>query len=245
MSAKPLRFAVLIRVSTEKQKKRGESLRTQETNITNAVATLGDEIVARYGGQEHGTAGWERAELDRLLADAQKQPRPFDAIMVTEPSRWSRDNLKNEIGLDILRKAGVKFFLLTSEKDLHNPDDIMFLRLYSVINAAAAAKQNKNSIENRIHRAERGIPTAGSRPRCRIWDKEQEKFVLDPEKQEAIQDIAERFLIKDTKESLPKRQGIRHAPLDPVENLPRVLRRHLVDPTRREDHYLPSAPAAR
>ena len=60
-TTKSHRFASLIRVSTEKQERQGESLRTQESQIKAAVAELGGVIARRYAGQEHATAGWERS----------------------------------------------------------------------------------------------------------------------------------------------------------------------------------------
>jgi hypothetical protein len=53
---------------------------------------LGGKIAQRFGGQEHATAGFEREKLAQLLADAEKKPRPFDAVIVADATRWSRDN---------------------------------------------------------------------------------------------------------------------------------------------------------
>jgi hypothetical protein len=55
MSKQDLRFAVLIRVSTEKQERRGESLRAQAEQSRDAAGSLNGEIVATYAGQEHAT----------------------------------------------------------------------------------------------------------------------------------------------------------------------------------------------
>ena len=58
-----LRFAPLIRVSTEKQEQKGESLRTQKTQIEQAVEYLNGKIPKRcwkYSGQEHATPNQER-----------------------------------------------------------------------------------------------------------------------------------------------------------------------------------------
>jgi len=96
----PLRIAALIRVSTEKQEQQGESLQVQKRQITEAVQSLGGKLQGLYGGQEHATQGWERAELDRLLSDATKHR--FDGVMVAHADRWSRDNLKSQQGLQIL-----------------------------------------------------------------------------------------------------------------------------------------------
>ncbi len=96
-NAKPIRFAALVRVSTEKQEKHGESLRTQRSDIQRAIGQLEGTIAQWYGGREHATPGWEREQLDRLLADA--RTGKFDAVIVTHPDRWSRDNAKSEQGL--------------------------------------------------------------------------------------------------------------------------------------------------
>ena len=77
-----LRFASLIRVSTEQQEKEGESLRTQGKQNEADVAAMEGQIVEWYGGQEHATPGFEKQELDRLIADAGKGK--FDAVIVNE-----------------------------------------------------------------------------------------------------------------------------------------------------------------
>jgi len=61
-------FAPLIRVSTEEQKKRGESLRVQEELLTRAIKTLGGVVYHWYTGQEHATAEHEREILKQFNA---------------------------------------------------------------------------------------------------------------------------------------------------------------------------------
>src|SRR5689334_4048674 len=113
------RFAALIRVSTEKQERQGESLSTQRASNERAVGQLGGTIVGWYGGQEHATPGREKKEVDRLIADAVKGK--FDAVIVAYPDRWSRDNAKSKEGLAAFRKHGIRFFVGTMEMDLFDP----------------------------------------------------------------------------------------------------------------------------
>ena len=71
MGKKILRFAPIIRVSTETQAKKGESLRTQKKHIIRFVDQLGGVIPEhcwKYRGQEHATPDQERKKLDQLLA---------------------------------------------------------------------------------------------------------------------------------------------------------------------------------
>lgn len=210
---KPLRFAALIRVSTEKQERQGESLRTQRKQIEQAVAQLGGEVVRWYGGQEHATAGWERAELERLLIDAETKRKTFAAVMVANADRWSRDNVQNEIGLNRLKDAGVRFFVLQQEHDLYTPEARLYLAMTATIGEYQARNQNKKSIESRIERAKRGRPSCGKRPFGRIWDKERECWQVDPAKKALIADVAERYLAGESLSALAKEHGINHSHL--------------------------------
>jgi DNA invertase Pin-like site-specific DNA recombinase len=97
--SRKLRFAALIRVSTEKQEQQGESLRIQKKQIETAVQQLGGVISKTYAGQEHATEGHEKERFKSLLADAAKTTNPFDAVIVVDASRWSRDQVESEKGL--------------------------------------------------------------------------------------------------------------------------------------------------
>jgi DNA invertase Pin-like site-specific DNA recombinase len=212
-NGKRVRFAAMPRVSTEKQEQQGESLRTQRKQIEAAVAALGGTVVAWYGGQEHATAGWERAERDRMLADAEKDPRHFDAVMVAHEDRWSRDDTQSGPDLERLRDAGVRFFVLTSEKDLYDPTVRMYLGISAVVGAYYARTQNKKSIENRIERARRGLPACGKLPYGRTFDRETEKWGIDPAKQAMIAAIAERYLAGESLSRLAREYRHNHANL--------------------------------
>ncbi|MBU3916239.1 recombinase family protein, partial [bacterium] len=100
-----IKFAPLIRVSTERQEKKGESLNTQKKQIIDYVDSLDGiipDVCWQYTGQEHATPDQERKILDKLLTDSGKGF--FDAVIVCDASRWSRDNGKNDEGLKILIK---------------------------------------------------------------------------------------------------------------------------------------------
>jgi DNA invertase Pin-like site-specific DNA recombinase len=195
MTTKPIRFAPLIRVSTEQQEKKGESLRTQREQIQHYVKALGGEIPERcweYSGQEHATPGQERQKLDKLLEDSGKHV--FDAVIVCDASRWSRDNEKSKAGLRILRQHGIRFFVAGMEYNLHSPEQSLFLGLAAEINEFHAKNQNLKSIQNRIARAKRGLPTTGKLPYGRTFDSVTERWGIDGEKARNIQWAADQYL---------------------------------------------------
>ena len=189
---KTLKFAALCRVSTERQKKRGESLHVQKADIERSVEMLGGKIVAWYGGAEHATAGHEKLEIDRLLSDAKK--KRFNATICNHADRWSRDNQKSHDGLEMLRKAGVKFFIQTTEYDLVNPEHLLFLEMSSVFGAFSARQQKVKSLDSRISRAKKGGASCGKLPFGRTYDKETGQWGIDKAKHQMIKDVAKRYL---------------------------------------------------
>jgi site-specific DNA recombinase len=217
---KKLRFAALRRVSTEQQERVGESLRTQTKSIEEVVNELGSSVVEWYGGQEHATPGHEKKELQRLLKDAQRKPRRFDAIIVAHPDRWSRDNTASREGLEIFREHGIRFFAGNTEYDLFNPDHEMFLGISAVVGLFQARNQMKKSLQNRINRAKRGIPTGGKLPFGRRYvrtkDRQEGHWEIIPEKQKMIQECAKRYLAGESLEAVAKEHNVNHSNLNKV-----------------------------
>ena len=190
-----LRFAPIVRVSTEKQEKQGESLTTQKAQIIQYVGLLHGTIPDhcwQYSGQEHATPDQERKRLEKLLSDSDKGI--FDAVIVCDASRWSRDNLKSKEGLKILRKNNIRFFVSTMEYNLDNPEHSFYLGISAEIGEFQARQGSLKSITNRINKARRGVPASGLLPYGRTFDKTTETWGIDPDKKHIIEQCAERYL---------------------------------------------------
>jgi site-specific DNA recombinase len=195
MTDTKLRFAPLIRVSSENQEKRGESLRTQKTSVQRAVEQMGGVIPDHcwiYSGQEHATSEYEKKRFDQLLKDAGKNL--FDCIIVDDPSRWSRDNVRSGQGLEILKKHGVRFFSGQMEHDLFDPTAAMFIDMCTVMNQYHARIQSYKCVTNRIHMMKRGIPAVGKFPFGRKFNKVTQQWEVDAEKKKKIVFAAEQYL---------------------------------------------------
>ena len=165
----------------------------------------------RYVGQEHATPNQEREKLDALLLDSNKDI--FDAVIVDDTSRWSRDNLKSKIGLEILRKNGIKFFVGTMEYDLFNPNHNVMLGMSAEFAEFQSKLQTLKIMQNKIERARRGWPTAGSKPFGRIFNRETEKWSIDPKKQLIIQQAAERYLNGESIHAISRSFGMKNVNL--------------------------------
>lgn len=210
---KSLRFAALVRVSGESQAKHGESLRTQHEQIENAATGM-DAIVSKwYEGQEHATPGYERVKLEELLRDAAKKHKLFDAIMVADPTRWSRDNERSDSALNLLRDNGIRFFVLGQEFNLFDPVHRFMLQQFASFSELSAALNLQKAIDNRIARAKRNCPTNGSLPFGRTFDKQTETWGIDKEKQATIKEIARRYIAGEGLKALAAEYGLEHSGL--------------------------------
>ena len=180
MKIKSIRFAPLIRVSTERQERRGESLNTQRKQLETAIQSLGGKVYEWYAGQEHATVDQERKILDKLIQDAQE--KKYDAVMVVDASRWSRDNLKSKEYIKILKKNSIKFFLGTKELDLYNPEESLILGMGVEIAEYFGRSQAYKSVLGKIERAKKGYYPAGKLPFGRRSDKKEGKWSIDLQK---------------------------------------------------------------
>lgn len=184
-----------MRVSTEAQAKKGESLNTQRKQLTEAIKTLGGSVYHWYAGDEHATPDQERAILNQLIEDAKE--KKFDAVIVTDTSRWSRDNRKSKEYLEILKNNGIRFFVGTQEYSLYDPFHSLIIGMGVEIEEFFAKQQAYKSLVNRIERAKQGYPSCGKQPYGRKFDKTNKKWFIDEEKKKLIEKIAKLYLEKD------------------------------------------------
>jgi len=187
-----LRFAPLIRVSTEKQEKQGESLNTQRKQLEQSIKSLNGTVYKWYAGQEHSTPDYERKILEELMTDA--QAGKFDAVMVADISRWSRDNQKSKTHLAILKKNNIQFYVNGRHMDLNEPFQNLILGMGTEINEFFAAEQAYKSLINKIELAKKGYPCSGQIPYGRTFDSETKTWGIDKEKQKILKDAANRYL---------------------------------------------------
>lgn len=202
-----LRFAPLIRVSSERQERQGESLHTQRKQLESAIASLNGTVYEWYAGQEHATPENERQILERLMQDAKAYK--FDAIMVADATRWSRDNGKSKDYLQILRKNNIRFFVRNEEMNLFYPLHIFILGMSVEVGEFFGREQAYKSIINRIERAKKGYPSSGHLPYGRTFDKETSTWGIIPNLKAQVEEMAHSYLYENaTFEQLSRKYKI-------------------------------------
>lgn len=182
-----LRFAILARVSTEGQEKEGTSLEVQQKTLRECVERLNGTVVKEYIGQESAMGTKERPIFDELLADCSRNL--FDAVMVLDLSRWSRNPEKSRYGLAVLKRHGIKLFIQTTEYNLSNPETDLIVGILNELNAFTVNLQTKKSMMSKIELARRGwaftIPPHGRRPVHSDKSKHCEWEVIPEDKEQA------------------------------------------------------------
>ncbi|MCX2728572.1 recombinase family protein (plasmid) [Thermomicrobium sp. 4228-Ro] len=146
-----MRAAIYCRVSTDEQAANA-SLPTQEASCRSWCAEHGDTVVAVYADTASGTV-WERLELQRLLADAQRGV--FDLVVCHALDRLSRDPEHVTALRVLLGLAGVALACVTERL----PEDdtgtlVAFVRGW-------AAKREWTQIRERTMRAKRALLERG------------------------------------------------------------------------------------
>lgn len=199
-------FAPIIRVSGIAQKKRGESLRTQRKQLEEAISSLGGTVYRWYEGQEHATPEQERKILDQVIEDS--KANKFHAVNVCDTSRWSRDNQRSKGDLEIFKKNGIRFFVLTKEFDLFNPLEYFIVSMNVEIAEFFASEQSYKSLINCMERARRGIPTKGRLPYGRTFNTKTGEWGIDPEKKQKIEYAVHDYLNGASMRDLAKYLGI-------------------------------------
>lgn len=198
MPSNQLRFAILCRVSTEQQADEGMSLEVQRNTLVKNVQLLNGIVVKEYIGQEHSTEGYERPILDEMMLDLSK--RMFDAVMVYDLSRLTRDPIRSKIILAKLKEYGIKLFIQTQDYNFNNPETDLFIGIMSEINAYQVSIQNRKSQASKMELAKRGWSVGGLLPFGRLIknkDKTQHaEWILDEEKFQLAQKIYDLYVNK-------------------------------------------------
>ena len=157
-----VRAAAYVRVSTKRQAENELSLAEQKGGIADYAARNGFTLVAEY--VEAGASGTtdRRPELQRLVRDATRRPRPFEVVLVFNYSRFFRNAEEFAAYKLKLAKSGVR--LLSATQDFGTgPHAELILQIMTAIDAYAS-QINAEQVKLMMHaNAEQGWWN-GSRP---------------------------------------------------------------------------------
>lgn len=182
-----------IRVSTTDQAREGESLYTQRKAIEDFAASQGYKLVEIYSDEGiSGSSIDNRISLKNLLKDAQQGK--FDVLIIHRLSRLGRNSRDLLNHVDLLEKSGVKLVSLKEQIDMSTPYG---RALFTMLGAIAQLEREiiaEQSSENRVARAKKGTPTAGTLPFARSFNRETGEWTLDENLAQHIRWAAKEYL---------------------------------------------------
>ena len=185
-----MKFAILARVSTEGQEKDGQSLEVQVKTLRECVERLNGTVVKEYIGQESAMGTKRRDIFTEMLVDCSLNL--FDAVMVWDFSRLSRNQNDTALFVDVFKKNNIRLYTQTQEYNLNNPESELQAGMFSLWNNYNVNLQKKKAMLSKITLARRGWaisnPPHGRRPKHDDKSKECEWEVI-PEYREQAQKI--------------------------------------------------------
>lgn len=203
------------RVSTIKQSEEGESLKTQEAAIKrycNAYKNL--ELIEIYS--DAGISGGStsnRPALLRLLRDRQY----IDLVLVNDLSRLGRNTRELLNNVDELRKAGVEIHFLEERMDINTDSGNLTFQILSAVAEFIRKTTARASHSNKVARCESGVPATGKIPWGRIYDKDNDIWILDEEKKGIFVSAIEEFIkggsLREIGSKIPKKYNLTYSNL--------------------------------
>jgi DNA invertase Pin-like site-specific DNA recombinase len=154
--------ALYARVSTVKQAEKDLSIPDQLRQMRDYCAREGHAVAVEY--REPGASAMDdrRPEFQRMIAEACRVPRPFDAILVHSQSRFFRDVEGFLTYERRLRMNGVKLISTTQPVE-ENAGGTMIRQVFSVFDQYASEETSKHTARAMNENARRGFFN-GARP---------------------------------------------------------------------------------
>lgn len=185
-----MRVAIYARVSTTRQAETDLSIPDQIAQVEGYAKRHGYLVVNTYVEPGASATDDKRPAFQQMLADAQSEPRPFDAIIVHSYSRFFRDAFELEFNVRRLRKREIKLIAITQDFG-DDPMAEMIRKIVAVFDEHSSKENGKHTKRAMKENARRGFhngrPPFGYRHVAtgEIGNKGREKKRLDIEPSEA------------------------------------------------------------
>src|SRR5579863_8612521 len=108
-----MKVALYLRVSTARQAEKDLSIPDQRHHLERWCQDKGWQIAAEYVESGASATDDRRPHFQRMMDDATRSDRPFDAVLVHSFSRFFRDSFKFELHRRTLEKSNVALVSVT------------------------------------------------------------------------------------------------------------------------------------
>ena len=209
MQSKKKKAAGYIRVSSKDQVE-GESLSTQKASIKTYCKANDYKVTEIYA--DEGISGGsvkERYALLQCLKDGLNGK--FDILVIHRLSRFGRNARELLNNHEELSKSNIQLRSISEGIDFSSKYGKAMLGMLAIIAELERDIIREQMLENRIARAEKGIPTSGKLPFGRTFNKKTNQWGLDEEVARLLRWSADEYLkgrsLRDISEILCKKHN--------------------------------------
>ena len=171
-----------------------DSLNVQKKSIEDFCNRNNYQLVKIYS--DEGISGGsmvERHGLSQCLIDGKEGK--FEVLIVHRLSRFGRNARELLENHEQLKAAGIQLRSISEGIDFGTKYGEAMLGMLAIIAQLEKEIIKETMMENRVAKAQRGIPTAGSMPFGRTYDEETEKFKLtNPYLKDVMEKAAQDYL---------------------------------------------------
>lgn len=147
--------ALYARVSTTRQAENELSIPDQLRQMREWCKAKGYAVAGEY--VEPGASGTDdrRPEFQRMIAEATRNPSPFEAIIVHSRSRFFRDLLQVLVYERTLKRSGVRVLSIT-QQTTEDPTGEMASKLFSLFDEYQSKENSKHTQRAMLENARQG-----------------------------------------------------------------------------------------
>lgn len=159
-----MNIVIYLRVSSEQQAERELSIPAQREGLQQYADERGWNIIDEYIDEAKSAKTDARPDFQRMIADAQKTDKHFDAIVVHKFDRFSRNRADHAIYKALLKKHGVTVVSSSEPVDADTPHGFLLESMLEVISEFYNVNLRHETLKGMRENASQGFHCGGRVP---------------------------------------------------------------------------------
>ena len=159
-----MKAVIYARVSSGMQADLGTSIPSQIKICREYAEKNGYTVIKVYEDEGKSARTDDRPAFQEMINEAKKVPKAFDAILIYNQSRFSRNTLDTLTYKNLLKQNGVDVISVTEPFDEESPQGRLINGIITVINEFYSANLGRETIRGQRENANQGFWNGGTPP---------------------------------------------------------------------------------
>lgn len=194
-----MKVALYARVSSDQQAEKQNSIPSQLRLLHEYALKHGMTVYKEYVDEGESALSVNRPGFLDMMAEAKKQPPPFQAILVWKLSRFARNRQDSILYKSMLRKRGIEVISISEPID-DTPQGQLMEGMIEVIDEFYSAVLSQESLRGMIENARKGYRNGGNPAygyrHVRVYDENgnpKTKYEIEEQEAEVVRLIFEKY----------------------------------------------------